>query len=353
MNVAKILEERRAQWQELETLCDSMEFGGKTSKGGDQRHRGAAGVSRFSTLYRAACADLALADSYQLPPATVTYLHRLVARSHSQLYRSGRLDVTTWIDILFRQAPQQIFSDACVRVATVIFFGLFALSLIVAANEDWFPGYAEAVVGGQQLEAIEEIYDQPLFSVDSESSSVDHYVSMSGFYIMHNTGIGLRCFAWGILIIPCLFTLAYNAVTLGTMFGYMAREDVSGSDNFFQFVTAHGPFELTAIALAAAAGLRIGTGWFSTDGLNRIDSLRRAGIQAVPIMAASAALFVLAAFTEGFISPSPLPYLIKATWAIVSSGLISFYFVVLGFPREEGQKPRVASARRHLVRRGG
>ena len=49
-------------------------------------------------------------------------------------------------------------------------------------------------------------------------------------------------------------------------------------------------------------------------------------------MSASAMLFVLAAFTEGFLSPSPAPYVIKVMWAIFSSGLISFYFVILGFP---------------------
>ncbi len=55
-------------------------------------------------------------------------------------------------------------------------------------------------------------------------------------------------------------------------------------------------------------------------------------MKAVPIMVASACLFFLAALTEGFISPSPLPYLFKFSWAIFSAGLISFYFVVLGFP---------------------
>lgn len=333
MNVAAILEKRRVQWQELETLCNAMQLSGRTSKAGQPYHRGAAGVSRFATLYRAACADLALADAYQLPPGTVTYLHRLVARSHSQLYRSSNLDPSSWFEVLFRKAPQQIFADPCVRVATLLFFGLFALSMMMAANEEAFPGFASGIVGQNQLDSLEEMYDAPLFSVDSASSSSDHYVTMAAFYIMHNTGIGLRCFAFGILIIPCLFTLAYNAVALGTMFGYMARDDVGGSENFFQFVTAHGPFELTAIALAAAAGLRIGVGWFATRGLTRIDSLRENGLQAVPIMAASATLFVMAAFTEGFLSPSPVPYTIKAIWAVLSSGMISFYFVVLGFPK--------------------
>lgn len=326
MNVPKLLEKRRGNWQELERLCEAMEVGGKTAKAGKQ-YQGAQGVVRFATLYRGVCADLALADAYHLPPATVTYLHRLVARAHNQLYRSGKFSPVGFVDLIFRDAPQQIFADPCVRVATILFFGLFSLSMYLGYEQTLFPDFADKVVGTEQLEALEEMYDQRI------DASLDHYVMMSGFYIMHNTGIGLQCFAYGILLIPCLYILSFNGMALGTMFGYMARSDVSGSENFFHFVTAHGPFELTAIALSAAAGLRLGIGLFHTNGLTRMDSMRQSAHRSVPIMAAAATLFVLAAFTEGFLSPSPAPYLLKAGWAIMSSALISFYFVVLGFPR--------------------
>ncbi|MFG0262703.1 MAG: stage II sporulation protein M [Novipirellula sp. JB048] len=326
MKVALILDKRRAQWSELESLCDAMETRGRTDTAGGGEHRGGQGIARFASLYRSACADLALADAYQLPPNTVTYLHQLVARAHNQLYRANRFEPSTWIDVLFYEAPRQIFADSCVRVATVLFFGLFTLAMFMGYDEQRFPGFATAVMGANQLESLEAMYEHKL------EGSLEHYVSMAGFYINHNTGIGLTCFASGILIIPCLFKLAYNAVVLGVAFGYMARPDVSGGDNFFQFVTAHGPFELTAIALSAAAGLRLGMGWFRTGGLDRFDSLRASAVRAVPVMAAAAAMFVLAAFTEGFLSPSPLPFIFKAAWAVMSSGLITFYFVILGFP---------------------
>jgi hypothetical protein len=45
-------------------------------------------------------------------------------------------------------------------------------------------------------------------------------------------------------------------------------------------------------------------------------------------------LFFLAAFTEGFVSPSPLPYAAKALYAIGSASLLMFYFVILGYPSE-------------------
>jgi uncharacterized membrane protein SpoIIM required for sporulation len=341
MNVATLLETRRVQWRELENLCDAMELRGRTDKAGMPEHRGAAGVSRFSTLYRAACADLALADAYQLPPATVTYLHRLVARAHNQLYRANKFEPSRWTDVVFFEAPQLVYSDPCVRIATIVFFGLFALSMYLAAHESLFPNYADQIVGQQALEATEESFDRPFQDASA------YYVKKAAWYIRHNTGIGLQCFAYGILIIPCLFTLAYNALVLGATFGYMSREGIDGGDNFFQFVTAHGPFELSAIALAAAGGLRLGVGLFHTRGLTRVDSVRENAKQAIPIMAASAMLFVLAAITEGFLSPSNAPYLVKAAWAILSSGLISFYFVILGFPQGDPQQRANLTAGRY------
>jgi hypothetical protein len=55
------------------------------------------------------------------------------------------------------------------------------------------------------------------------------------------------------------------------------------------------------------------------------------------VIIAASVLFVLAAFTEGFISPSPLPYTLKALWAVLSSTSLMFYFVVLGAPGEDSE----------------
>ena len=162
MNVAKLLEKRRVQWSELERLCDAMEVRGRTDKSGFKHHQGAQGIARFSTLYRAACADLALADTYQLPPGTVTYLHRLVARAHNQLYRADKFEPRSWSTIIFETAPKQIFSDPCVRVATLVFFGLFALAMYLGRNDTIIPGFADRMVGTEQLSSLEEAYGTPL-----------------------------------------------------------------------------------------------------------------------------------------------------------------------------------------------
>lgn len=318
MRIGDLLEQRKKSWQELDKLC------ARYSKPGLRKKITAPEVTYFASLYRSACTDLAMSEEFNLPPATVDYLHQLVGRAHSHLYRSGRFPWERWWHYMMVLAPRTIFNDPCVKVAFAVFFGLFTLSALMAWAEGTFPGFAETLVGGEQIRGMEENFSQPL------SGNLDQYLFMAAYYIKHNTSIGLECFALGPLLLPGLVKLAYNGVVLGASFGYMARSDVDAGDHFFEFVTAHGVFELTAIALSAAAGLRLGVGWLVTGGLNRRDSFLRSAQQALPIILVAVGLFFLAAFTEGFISPSPLPYAVKALWSIFSASLLMLYFVILG-----------------------
>lgn len=322
MKVSEFLEIRRKQWKELEQLCDAIEHRSRNKLS-------AAMISRFSMLYRAACADLALADENRLPQNTVNYLHQLVGRSHNQLYRSRRFDLDSWRKTMLEDVPQRIFNDGCVQTAFILFWGAFLLSAVLAASQSLWPDYATQVLSEEQIEVMEQNFGEPLSGRSGEENAI-----MASFYIYHNTGIGLKCFASGLLVIPGLVITLFNAVSLGAAFGYMARPDVMQSETFFEFVTAHGPYELTAIVLSAGAGLRLGISWMKTDGLTRVCSLRKAGQNAMPLMGAAMILFFLAALIEGFVSPSPAPYWFKATIAVFSSGSLMFYFIILGYPRE-------------------
>ncbi|MFN4905099.1 MAG: stage II sporulation protein M [Planctomycetota bacterium] len=317
MRTAELVEQRRKAWFELDELCEMPLASWRPQQ-----------AMRFAALYRAACTDLAMSDQLKLPPATIDYLQRLVARSHSRLYSSNSFPVSTWYRFITETAPRAVFNDICVRFAFCVFFGMFSIAAFLAWAEGIFPNFAESIMGQQQIEQLESMYSAPM------DGNQEQYIVKAAYYIQHNTSIGLECFALGTLIIPTIVKLAYNALVLGAAFGYMARADVSQGDNFFQFVTAHGVFELTAIALSAAAGLRLGVGWVFTNGLTRIDSFRKNAERALPLILVSVALFILAAFTEGFISPSPLPYTFKILWAIGSASALMFYFCIMGYPVE-------------------
>lgn len=316
MKVSQLLEKRQQQWEELERLCGTM-----ASRSG----RTAEVTLRFSYLYRDACADLALASSYQLPDETIDYLQRLVAKSHNLLYRSRGFDLSSWGHTFFVTVPQACFRDGCLHIAFLVFWGFFLFGAYNAYHDVEF---ADRVLGEGQREGVEQSF------TDFADRDVSENFFMACFYVWNNAGIGLACFTASVLFLPGLVTLTYNAVVLGTTFGVMFHPDAGTAGvNFRDFVTAHGPFELTAIVLSAGAGLRLGMGWIRTGGLSRLDSILKAGKSSLPMMGCACVLFFGAALIEGFISPTQLPWAFKAFIAVACSILLVVYFVVLGFPR--------------------
>ncbi len=314
MKVSQLLDSRRENWRELEKLC-LLVSDGKLRRAQPEQ------VARFASLYRSACADLALADAYQLPPGAVQYLHDLVGRAHNQLYRSQRFNFRQWGRELFQVLPARLCRDRTLWLAMALFWGVFLISLGLAWAS---PTFTKTVLGEESLAQMEESFSKPIEGRSADDSSV-----MVGFYINHNTGIGLECFAAGTLLgIGGLFVTVANAIMLGASFGHMIT--VPERANFFHFVTAHGPFELTAIVFSAAAGMRLGFSLVYTHGRTRRDSLFAAGRQTMPLVGVAMALFAMAGLIEAFLSPSSAPYFAKAAVAIISAALLLFYVVGLG-----------------------
>lgn len=325
MRVADRLTQREASWRELELLVDRF-------KHGQFGRRTPAEVLRLGQLYRGVCTDLMLAECHDLPQDTVAYLHGLVGRAHNALYQARGFRFRDWGRVLFDAAPRQLRSDPALRLSAVVFVVSFLISGLLAAAQ---PDFARKILGEQAIEQIEQMYSRPIGSTNSEELGRNDTV-MAGFYIQHNASIGLQCFAWGILFgVGSLVQLLDNGRMLGGVFGHMAVSPYAS--NFFTFVTAHSSFELTALVFAGAAGLRLGWGLIDTQGQTRMASLHREARNALPALSASVVLFVMAAFIEGFVSASPLPYSVKAGIAILSALLIATYLTLGG--RDRGSPP--------------
>ncbi|MBV8270149.1 MAG: stage II sporulation protein M, partial [Planctomycetaceae bacterium] len=230
----------------------------------------------------------------------------------------------------FATAPRQLRSDPAPRLAAAVFWGAFLICALVSAAR---PEFAPKVVGEDFVEAMDAMYAEPIDVLHKDKEKASGFrrsdTMMAGFYIEHNTTIGLQCFAWGLFFgLGSLYELLSNGLILGTVFGHMAVSP--NARNFFTFVTAHGPFELTAIVFAGAAGLRLGSGLIDTRGQTRLASLRREARCALPIVGASVVLFILAALLEGFVSASSLPYGAKAGIALACAALLVAYLALGG-----------------------
>lgn len=312
MKAAEVIAARTPEWQALEHDVSWL----RSRRG---RRLDPVRVAAFARRYRAACSDLALSVGMRFPVGTTEYLQQLVADAHTQLYRIESFSILAWLRSLLVGVPRRTMADPCTWIAAGVFVVLFGGGIVAS----WLrPEFAVEVVGDGQLANFESMYaDQP-----GTEDFMSRRAMMTGFYVFNNAGIGLRCFAGGILFgIGSLVILAVNGLTLGAVFGHMLASPVA--DHFGEFVTAHSALELTAIVLSAAAGLRLGWALVDTRGWTRQESLRRTAPDALGTAGLATVLFFLAAFVEGFISPAPLPWSVKATVAGVSVLVMATLFV--------------------------
>ena len=135
---------------------------------------------------------------------------------------AGGLSSAKWIHMLLFEVPKTIFHDRCVQVMFCVFWGLFILSAYLAYSKAAWPDFAEQVLTSDGIQSLEKMYEKAIGSSDRGG---DTNMFMAGFYMQHNTGIGLQCFAWGLLVVPGMLVTMFNAISLGAAFGYMARPE--------------------------------------------------------------------------------------------------------------------------------
>lgn len=315
MNRERFIKRRREDWQQFERLLTKLS-GVRMSRWSGYD------VSRLSAFYRSICYDLSLVQSREWGSRLEQYLNDLVARGHNCLYRSPPRSLDTAMQFLSEGFPQLLRRRKAFFFASLALFAIpFLVAMFVAMVD---PGMAEQLIDRAVMEHAAQSYSEDLYtSFDTEYAQ--QRSMMASFYVWHNIGIALRCFALGIFFgLGTVVTLLFNGLSLGATSGFLVNRGYG--DNFFSFAISHGSFELTAIVIAGAAGLLLGWGMVHPSDMTRRESLRVHGVDAVKLAAGSAFMLLIAAFIEGYFSPLAIPHSVKY---IVGTMLWILVFVYL------------------------
>jgi uncharacterized membrane protein SpoIIM required for sporulation len=131
----------------------------------------------------------------------------------------------------------------------------------------------------------------------------------------NNAWVAALCLVTGALLgFPVVWILYPNVLNVGASAGLMA---VAGRlDVFFGLIVPHGLLELTAVFIAAGAGLRLGWTVIHPGPHTRGEALAREGRAAVGIALGLGMVLLVSGVIEAFVTPSGLP-----TWARIGIGL--------------------------------
>lgn len=290
--------------------------------------RGPAGVpDDLPELYRQVCHHLALVRHRHYGTDLEMRLNRLVLRGHQQLYHHSSISPADVLTFFRSGFPRLVRREKKLVGLSALLFAvpLLLMTLLV-------PRHPEIAFSIMPPAAIEQTGQQ--FSPGGSLQAgrpFDSDVMMFGFYIRHNIGIAFQTFAGGILGgVGSIFFLIYNGLAIGAVTGYVRQ--MGFGPQFFPFAIGHGAFELTAIVLAGAAGLRLGLALLSPGSQSRGRALLLAGKTAIRILYGAAGMLVAAAFLEAFWSPMPQPSATKYGVGAVLWLTVFVYLSLAGRP---------------------
>lgn len=253
--------------------------------------------SELPELYRRVCHQLALVRNRHYGADLEDRLNGLALEAHEVLYQSRALHPRDLARFFLVTFPRRVREERLLVLVATLLFVVPALGMLLActASHD----LVTTVVPPQVAAQIGEMYGPS--GREARPGSTD--LAMFGFYIYNNVGIAFRTFASGLFFgIGAIFFLVYNGFFMGAFAGEIGH--LGYETSFYSFVIGHGSFELTAIALSGAAGLRLGFSILGPGNRTRATALREEGREALPIVGGSAVYLVIAAFLEAFWSSS-------------------------------------------------
>jgi uncharacterized membrane protein SpoIIM required for sporulation len=320
MKQSQFQHQHQTEWEAFAKTLDALERGKKPP---------AASVAGFPAAYRRICQQLAMAQARGYGTRLSDDLQLLAQRGHQQLYRHrspllGRLlgFVLGGFGRLIRQEWRYL------AAASLLFYGsLLGMTVLVLI----FPDLIYSLVSPDQVAQMEAMYDPDASRLGrfGERGSSDDWM-MFGYYVMHNIGIAFQTFAGGLLFgVGSVFYLLFNGLIIGAIAGHLTG--IGYDQPFWSFVIGHGAFELTAITLAGAAGLKLGGALIAPGRLRRGEALRLAAARAVRLIAGAALMLLIAAFVEAYWSSMTYPSaLVKYVVGAFLWLLVGLYLLLSG-----------------------
>ena len=287
----------QAEWDQLATLVRR------------RRRLSGAEADELVALYQRASTHLSqLRASAGADPVRVARLATLVARARSAVTGTH---VPSW-RIVARFAARDF--PAAVYRARWWWMGAAVGSIVVAVATGWWiarsPGVQAALLPPAETKALVQQQFKGYYTANPAASFAAQVWT-------NNVWVAAQALIYGILLgIPTMLVLLENAINVGVDGGYLFAH--GKGTLFFSLILPHGMLELSAVFLAAAAGLRLGWTVIDPGNRRRGQALGQEGRAMVTITLGLIVVLGVSGLIEAFVTPSSLP-----TWARITIGAVA------------------------------
>jgi uncharacterized membrane protein SpoIIM required for sporulation len=285
-------------------------------------------IDGLDRLYRQASGDLAQAQASYAGTDVHRFLNQLCARAYGEIYQSRRDRVAAVRAFFLGEFPQAVRDELRYVFASA---GLLALGMVLGATTVALTSQGVELFIPDHLKPIVSRGELWTDRLDGSSSAIAVEI------LTNNLKVTFSAFALGISWgIGTVATLVFNGLSIGALLTYTFQHGVGW--RLLEFMSAHGPVELSVIALTGGAGLMIGHALIEPGERPLGEAVRERAGKAVRIVLGCAPFLALIGVVEGFISPGDL--FPAAAKAVIGVGLgVGFWGYLMRAGRVRPERP--------------
>lgn len=224
-------------------------------------------------------------------------------------------------------------------------FWTVSFPVVVYRSWRWSMGSAVAFFVVATIIAVWVVHSPEVQAIIGTPSDIDELVNhkFESYYSDHpaasfalqvwtnNAWLAAQCIGFAILLgVPIPWMLFENAANVGVSAGFMFQ--AGKGDLFLGLLAPHGLLELTALFLAAGAGMKLGWTAISPGNRPRGQALAEQGRAVVSVAVGMVAVLFGSGLIEALVTPSPLPTFVRI--AIGAAAEAAFLAYVIHFGRK-------------------
>jgi uncharacterized membrane protein SpoIIM required for sporulation len=319
-------DQREADWRELDRLVGKAENKGVRALTDEE-------LLALPVRYRSALSALSTARATSLDKALVLYLESLCARAYFFVYGVRGKPLERLIDYLARGLPaamKDIWKETLASAA-LLFIGMAVGWALVAKDPDWFYAFVGSnLAGGRGPDSTAAELRATLY----DTKGKDGLAYFATFLFTNNAGVALTCFSLGFAFAaPTILLLLGTGCMMGAFVGVFVSHGLGVEAAGWMMI--HGVTEVSAIILAGAAGLRIGSSVAFPGPRSRLEALIHSGRAGGVVMGGVVIMLFFAGLLEGFGRQ-----LVQADWArfAIAGATAIFWLGYFYLPRREARR---------------
>ncbi|HTM92528.1 MAG TPA: stage II sporulation protein M [Flavisolibacter sp.] len=281
--------------------------------------------------------DLGYAKTFYPHSRVTQYINSLAAKIYLGIYRNRKEESNPIIRLWKYGVPLAIRRNHRTVLFCFITFAVFFCVGFFSSEKD--PGFVRQVLGDSYVDMTEKNIrnGNPFDVYTNENSFIMWMVIM-----FNNIILSFQFFLRGIFLgIPSMAGLIKNSIMVG-VFEQIFHKNGLGLQ-WVLTVLIHGILELTALIVACAAGVVLGTGFLFPKTGRRFEAFRKGAKDGVKMIIGLVPVFMVAAFFESYVTryykmPLPLSLLILLS----TTSFVIWYFIVYPIRLEKKLKMMAA-----------